>query len=140
MAFYDSPLRRRAARAVDAVLVLLMSLLVVQVWLLMACVELWLAGHRGRGAPAAVVSGLLFAAGIGLMMLVRRTERSAGGASSLSSNAATRRHLRANPRAVGRTEDCGGRRKHVVIFQVDVALVQLCKAGELDGEFRRFPG
>jgi hypothetical protein len=27
--------------------------------------------------PAAAVSGLLFAAGIGLMLLVRRTERSA---------------------------------------------------------------
>ena len=78
MAFYDSPLRRRAARALDAVLVLLVILLVVQVWLLMASVELWLAGHRDVALPAAAVSGLLFAAGIGLMMLVRRTERSAG--------------------------------------------------------------
>ena len=77
MAFHDSPHRRRAARAVDAVLVLLVILLVVQLWLLMASVELWLAGHRNVAIPAAAVSGLLFAGGIGLTMLVRRTERSA---------------------------------------------------------------
>ena len=77
MAFHDSPFRRRAARAIDAVLVLLVILLIVQVWLLMASVELLLAGHRGVAIPAAVVSGLLLAAGIGLMALVLRTERSA---------------------------------------------------------------
>ena len=75
MAFYDSPLRRRAARAVDAVLVLLVILLIVQVWLLMASVELWLAGHREVAGPAAAVSGLLFVAGIGLMRLTRRAKR-----------------------------------------------------------------
>jgi hypothetical protein len=79
MAFHDSPMRRRAARAVDAVLVLLVLLLIVQVWLLMASVELWLAGHHEVALPAAAVSGLLFAGGLGLSALVRRTERSARG-------------------------------------------------------------
>ena len=46
MAFYDSPVRTRAAKAMDAVLALLIILLVVQLWLLTASVELWLAGHQ----------------------------------------------------------------------------------------------
>jgi protein-S-isoprenylcysteine O-methyltransferase Ste14 len=88
MAFYDSPFRRRAARAIDAVLVLLVILLIVQVWLLMASVELLLAGHQGVAVPAAVVSGLLLAAGIGLMTLVRKTDRSA--TTGLSRNASNK--------------------------------------------------
>ena len=81
MAFYNSPVRRRAAKAVDAVLALLVILLVLQVWLLTASVELWLAGHHEVAVPAAAVSGLLFAGGAGLMMLMRRTERHARSSS-----------------------------------------------------------
>lgn len=72
MASYNSPVRKRAAKAVDAVLALLVVLLILQVWLLAASVELWLAGHREVAIPAAVVSALLFAVGAGLMMLIQK--------------------------------------------------------------------
>lgn len=77
MTVHDPLVRKRAGKAVDAVLALLVILLVLQVWLLSASVELWLAGHRDVAVPAAAVSGFLFAAGAGLMMLMRRTERGA---------------------------------------------------------------
>ena len=77
MTVQDAPVRKRAGKAVDAVLALLVILLVLQVWLLSASVELWLAGHHDVAIPAAAVSGLLFACGAGLMMLMRRTERRA---------------------------------------------------------------
>lgn len=76
MAFYDSPARKRAARAMDGAMLLLIVLLVVQIWLLMASVESWLAGHRQVVLPAMVLSGLLFAGCVALVTLSRRTERS----------------------------------------------------------------
>ena len=77
MAIYHAPVRKRAAKAVNAVLALLVILLVLQIWLLAASVELWLAGHHEVAVPAAGVSGLLFAVGAGLMILTRKTERRA---------------------------------------------------------------
>lgn len=75
MPLYNSPASKRAAKARDAVLALLVVLLVLQVWLLTASVESWLAGHHEVAIPAAIVSGLLFACGAGLMVLTRRAER-----------------------------------------------------------------
>ena len=77
MALYDSPARKRAARAIDGALMLLVILLVVQVWLLMASVESWLAGHRDVALPAMLLSGTLFAGCLGLSALARRTDRTA---------------------------------------------------------------
>lgn len=76
MSNYDSPLRKRASRAMDASLALIVVLIVVQIWLLMASVESWLAGHRDVALPAAIVSGLLFASCAGLLALVRKTTQS----------------------------------------------------------------
>ena len=78
MAFYDSPARKRAARAMDGAMLLIVVLLVVQVWLLTASVELWLAGHRQVALPAVVLSGCLFAGCVGLSSLANRADRSAG--------------------------------------------------------------
>ncbi|WP_321473377.1 DUF6755 family protein [uncultured Paludibaculum sp.] len=77
MAFYDSPTRKRAARAMDGAMLLLVVLLVVQVWLLMASVESWLAGHRQVVLPAMLLSGFLFAGCVGLLALARRTDKTA---------------------------------------------------------------
>ena len=77
MAFYDSPTRKRAARAIEGALILIVVLLVVQVWLLIASVESWLAGHRDVALPAALLSGALFAGCLGLLALARRTDRTA---------------------------------------------------------------
>lgn len=75
MAFYNSPTRKRAARAMDGALLLIIVLLIVQVWLLMASVESWLAGHRQVALPAVLLSGCLFAACIGLLFLAGKVDR-----------------------------------------------------------------
>ncbi len=76
MALYDSPARKRAARAmVDGAMLLIVILLVIQVWLLTASVELWLAGRRQVVLPAMLLSGSLFAGCVGLLALARRTDR-----------------------------------------------------------------
>lgn len=77
MALYDSPARKRAARAMDGAMLLVVVLLVVQIWLLTASVELWLAGHRQVTLPAMVLSGCLFAGCIGLLALAQRADRTA---------------------------------------------------------------
>ncbi|HEV8240141.1 MAG TPA: DUF6755 family protein [Thermoanaerobaculia bacterium] len=69
------PLRRRELTAIDGALALLAVLLVVQIWLLTAALEAFLGGHRGVALPAAVVSGLLFAACCGLFLFIRGLDR-----------------------------------------------------------------
>ncbi len=77
MSFYDSPLRKRASRALGGALALIVVMLVVQIWLLMASVESWLAGHHDVALPATIISGCLFASCAGLLALIREEERSA---------------------------------------------------------------
>lgn len=75
MGAYNSPLQKRAGRALSGALALIVVLLVVQIWLLMASVESWLAGHHEVALPAAIISGVLFATSLGLLILIRKTER-----------------------------------------------------------------
>jgi len=77
MALHDSPMRKRTARAMNGALMLIVVLLIVQVWLLMASVESWLAGHRGVALPAALISGGLFGCAAGLMAFMRGADRKA---------------------------------------------------------------
>jgi hypothetical protein len=62
--------RSRALTAIDGALALMAVLLVVQMWLLTATLETYLAGHHGAAVPGAIVSGLLFAACFGLYAFV----------------------------------------------------------------------
>lgn len=73
---YNSPVRKRSGRAMDGAMLLLIVLLIVQVWLLAASVESWLAGHRDVALPAALISGLLFAGCLGILALANRADRS----------------------------------------------------------------
>lgn len=77
MALYNSLPRKRAARAMDGAMLMIVILLVVQVWLLMASVESWLAGHRQVALPAMLLSGFLFAGCVGLLALAHRADRPA---------------------------------------------------------------
>lgn len=77
MALYDSLARKRAARAMDGAMLLIVILLVVQVWLLMASVESWLAGHRQVVLPAMLLSASLFAGCVGLLALAHRADQTA---------------------------------------------------------------
>ena len=61
--------------AIDGALALLAVVLVVQIWLLTAALEAYLAGHHQAALPAAIVSGVLFAACCGLYVFVRGLDR-----------------------------------------------------------------
>jgi Family of unknown function (DUF6755) len=52
-------------------------LLMVQIWLLTATLESFRAGHRGTALPAALISGVLFFACLGIYLLVDRLDREA---------------------------------------------------------------
>lgn len=62
----------RRLTAIDGALALLVLLLMVQVWLLSATLEDYLAGHPEAALPGAITSGLLFAACAGLYFFVTR--------------------------------------------------------------------
>ena len=69
------PPHRREMVAIDGALALLAVVLIVQVWLLTAALEAFLAGHRQTALPAAVVSAILFAACCGIYLFVRGLDR-----------------------------------------------------------------
>jgi len=54
---------------------LIAVLLVVQVWLLSAALESFLAGYRETALPAAVISGVMFLICLGLYLFVDRVDR-----------------------------------------------------------------
>jgi hypothetical protein len=56
--------------SIDGALALIAILLVVQMWLLTAALESYLAGHHETAVPAAVVSAVLFAASLALFLFV----------------------------------------------------------------------
>jgi predicted Co/Zn/Cd cation transporter (cation efflux family) len=69
------PTQRRGLTAIDGAMALIVVLLMVQVWLLSAALEAYLAGHRDAALPAAIVSGVLFAICLGLYLMVERIDR-----------------------------------------------------------------
>ena len=66
--------RPRALTAIDGALALVAVLLVVQMWLLTATLETYLAGHHEAAVPGAIVSALLFTACVGLYLFVLRVD------------------------------------------------------------------
>src|SRR5688572_15402740 len=50
------PPQNRGLTAIDGAMVLIIVLLIVQIWLLSATLESYLAGHREAAAPSAVIS------------------------------------------------------------------------------------
>jgi len=63
--------------AVNGALGMTVVLLVVQMWLLTATLEAYLAGHRDTAIPGAIVSAVLFAACVALHLFVGRVDRRA---------------------------------------------------------------
>ena len=66
--------RRGGSTAIDGAIALIAILLIVQMWLLTATLESHLAGHSEPVLPAAIISGVLFAACGGLFWFVRRID------------------------------------------------------------------
>ena len=69
------PPERRGLTAIDGALALIAVLLIVQMWLLTAALETFLAGHPEAALPAAIVSGVLFFACCGLFLFIRGVDR-----------------------------------------------------------------
>jgi hypothetical protein len=59
MANLERSKQRRGLVAIDGAITLIVILLIVQIWLLSATVETFLAGHTGAVLPAAIFSGLV---------------------------------------------------------------------------------
>jgi len=66
---------RRSQVAVDGALALMAVLLIVQMWVLTAALESFLAGHAGAAMPGAAFSVGLLLANFGLYRLVAGTVR-----------------------------------------------------------------
>ena len=67
--------RRRRRVAIDAAMAMVILVLMVQMWLLTATLESYLAGHHGVAAPALISSVALFAVCGFLYRLVLRIDR-----------------------------------------------------------------
>lgn len=65
----------RGLVAIDGAMALIVVLLIVQIWLLSATLETFLAGHTGAVLPAAIFSGLIFSGCLALDFFVTRVDR-----------------------------------------------------------------
>ncbi len=72
--------RQRRRVAIDAAVIFVVILLVVQMWLLTATLESYLAGHREAALPGVLISALLFAACFALYRFVTGFDASGGHA------------------------------------------------------------
>ena len=66
--------QQRGLTAIDGAMVLIVILLIVQIWLLSATLESFLAGHREAAVPGAIISAILFAACLALYLFVDRID------------------------------------------------------------------
>ena len=74
MADTREPGQQKGLTAIDGAMALIVVLLLVQIWLLTATLETFLAGYKETTLPAAIVSGLIFAACVGLYLFVDRVD------------------------------------------------------------------
>jgi hypothetical protein len=65
---------RRGLTAIDGAMMLIVILLIVQIWLVSATLESFLAGHREAALPAAILSGLIFLGCFGLYVFIERLD------------------------------------------------------------------
>jgi hypothetical protein len=68
---------QRGLTAITGALSLLIVLLIVQIWLLTASLESYLAGHSSIAIPAAAVSAILFLGCLALYIFVVRVDSEA---------------------------------------------------------------
>jgi hypothetical protein len=66
--------RKSGITAIDGAMALIAILLIVQMWLLTATLEAFLAGHDEAILPAALISGIICAACAGLFIFIRRID------------------------------------------------------------------
>ncbi len=69
------PPRSRGLNAITGAMSLIVVLLMVQIWLLTATLDTYLAGRHGAALPAVVISAAIFACCFGLYLFVERIDR-----------------------------------------------------------------
>ena len=70
----ELPPKTRGLTAIAGAMSLIAVLLIVQIWLLSAALEAFLAGKRTSALPAAIFSGLMFLICFGLYLFVVRVD------------------------------------------------------------------
>jgi hypothetical protein len=68
-------IRKRRRTVIDAAMIFVVILLMVQMWLLTATLESYLAGHHDAALPGMLISAVLFAACLGIYRFVARIDR-----------------------------------------------------------------
>ncbi len=69
------PPKSRGLNAITGAMSLIVVLLIVQIWLLTATLDSYLAGRHGAAVPAAIISAVIFACCLGLYLFVERIDR-----------------------------------------------------------------
>jgi hypothetical protein len=75
----DLPPQNRGLTAIAGAMSLIAVLLIVQVWLLSAALESFLAGNHHSALPAAIFSGVMFLICLGLYTFVDRVDSEVRG-------------------------------------------------------------
>lgn len=70
----ELPPQTRGLTAIAGAMALIAVLLIVQIWLLSAALESFLAGNHHTALPAAVFSGVMFLICLGLYLFVDRVD------------------------------------------------------------------
>ncbi len=71
----STPARQRRRVAVDAATIFVIVLLMVQMWLLTATLESYLAGHHDVAFPGMLLSGVLFVGSLAIYRFLLRLDR-----------------------------------------------------------------
>lgn len=75
----DFSKQKKGLVAIDGAMALIVLLVVVQIWLLSAALESFLAGHTETALPAAIFSGLLFLSCVALTVFASGVDRNSPG-------------------------------------------------------------
>lgn len=78
MSVIESEVRKRRRTVIDAAIIFEVVLLMVQMWLLSATLESYLAGHHEAALPGVLVSAVLFLMRMGIYRFVARLDRRGG--------------------------------------------------------------
>lgn len=68
------PPKSRGLNAISGAMALIVVLLMVQIWLLTATLDSYLAGRRGAALPAGIISGVIFVSCFGLYVFIERID------------------------------------------------------------------
>jgi predicted Co/Zn/Cd cation transporter (cation efflux family) len=69
-----SPGQKKGLTAIDGAMALIVILLVVQIWLLIATLETYLAGHRETALAGAIISGMIFFVCFSIYLFIERMD------------------------------------------------------------------